>query len=132
MPLEQLEHFTIACTDLERTRAFYCDMLGLEAGPRPALPFKGYWLYCGNVPVVHLGGADDMKAVTERTGGGTSTGALDHIAFRGRDAAETIARLKANDIPFRQNAVPSFGLHQVFVYDPDGLLIELNFRDAAP
>lgn len=130
MALEQLEHFTIACPDLERTRAFYCDVLGLETGPRPQLRFEGYWLYCGGVPVVHLGRADDIKAISGRIADGTSTGALDHIAFRGRDAAETISRLKAHDIPFRESKIPSFALHQVFVHDPNGLLIELNFRDA--
>src|SRR5271170_2208369 len=101
MALEQLEHFTLACSDLERTRAFYCDVLGLRAGPRPQLPFDGYWLYCGDQPVVHLGGADDIKRISGRADHGASTGALDHIAFRGREAAATIASLKDYGIAYR-------------------------------
>ena len=54
MPLGVLQHFTIEPSDLERTKAFYCDVLGLENGDRPPLGFPGYWLYSGGVPTVHL------------------------------------------------------------------------------
>ena len=54
MPAAQLEHFTLECADLETTRKFYCDLLGLTSGFRPQMDFPGHWLYCGGVPVVHL------------------------------------------------------------------------------
>ena len=54
MPLGVLQHFTIEPSDLERTKTFYCDVLGLEDGDRPPLGFPGYWLYSGEVPTVHL------------------------------------------------------------------------------
>jgi catechol 2,3-dioxygenase-like lactoylglutathione lyase family enzyme len=43
MPLGTLQHFTIEPSDLERTKSFYCDDLGLEVGDRPPLDFPGYW-----------------------------------------------------------------------------------------
>jgi catechol 2,3-dioxygenase-like lactoylglutathione lyase family enzyme len=58
-----------------------------------------------------------------------TTGALDHIAFRGLDREAMTARFRSHDIAFREAAVPDFKLHQVFVHDPDGILIELNFRE---
>jgi catechol 2,3-dioxygenase-like lactoylglutathione lyase family enzyme len=54
MPLGTLQHFTIEPSDLERTKEFYCDALGLEVGDRPPLDFPGYWLYSAGVATVHL------------------------------------------------------------------------------
>ena len=41
MPLAGLEHYTIEPSDLERSKDFYCDVLGLENGDRPPLDFDG-------------------------------------------------------------------------------------------
>src|SRR3569833_1102472 len=54
MGLGGLQHFTIEPSDLERTKDFYCDVLGLENGDRPPLDFPGYWLYSGGVATVLL------------------------------------------------------------------------------
>ena len=54
MPLGVLQHYTIEPSNLEATKEFYCDVLGLENGDRPPLGFPGYWLYSGGVPTVHL------------------------------------------------------------------------------
>lgn len=124
MPADQLEHFTLECADLERTKNFYCDMLGLTAGFRPQMDFPGYWLYCGGVAVVHLmkrEPADRPK---------TNTGRLDHIAFKSVDPDATLGRLRTNGISYEENKVWEIGLLQVFVHDPDGLQIELNFHGA--
>ncbi len=45
MGLNALNHFTIRTADLERTKAFYSEVLGLPVGYRPPLGFPGYWLY---------------------------------------------------------------------------------------
>jgi catechol 2,3-dioxygenase-like lactoylglutathione lyase family enzyme len=131
MPVEMLEHYTIRCENLERTRDFYRDVLGLGVGDRPAFPFKGYWLYLGGVPIVHL--VDRIES-EQRDGPqvGVDTAALDHIAFRGIDIAATRATLRAHDLKFREAGVPGGRLQQIFVRDPDGILIELNFRNPAP
>ena len=54
MGLNALHHVTVKTNDLEATRDFYSEVLGLEVGFRPDLDFPGYWLYCGPIPVVHL------------------------------------------------------------------------------
>jgi len=129
MALEGLEHYTISCADLDGTRDFYRDVLGLEDGFRPQLGFHGYWLYCGDVPVVHLLGAANALPENRDARQGGDTGSLDHIAFRGHDAQATIARLKARGIGFRENQIRDIGLHQVFVRDPNGIMVEMNFRN---
>ncbi len=58
-------------------------------------------------------------------------GSLDHVAFRGHDAGAAIARLRAHGIAFRENLIRDIGLHQVFVRDPNGIVVEMNFRGEA-
>ena len=55
------------------------------------------------------------------------TGAVDHVAFFATGLAEMLARLQAAGVPCRERAVPGLGLHQVFVDDPNGVVVELNF-----
>jgi catechol 2,3-dioxygenase-like lactoylglutathione lyase family enzyme len=128
MPVELLEHYTIRCASLERTRDFYRDVLGLAEGERPNFPFRGYWMYLGAVPIVHLVDARESEA-RDGAHNGTDTAALDHIAFRGRDLDATRATLQAHGLKFRETGVPGGRLRQIFVPDPDGILIELNFRN---
>ena len=127
MAVDMLEHFTVRCTDLERTRDFYSEIIGLRVGPRPAFDFAGYWLYLGDQPVVHLVHEDEREDGRSQ-GAGQNTGALDHIAFRAQDLAGTRALLRAKGLDFKEAPVPGRPVHQVFVRDPDGVLIELNFR----
>jgi catechol 2,3-dioxygenase-like lactoylglutathione lyase family enzyme len=134
-----LNHFSIRTTELEASRRFYADVLGLTVGPRPAFPFPGLWMYGGphdNVAnaVVHLIGIDreapqglqqylgdrDEKALA-------GSGAVDHIAFFSEGLAAMHAHLKALDVPYRERTVPSIGLHQLFLEDPCGVVIELNY-----
>jgi catechol 2,3-dioxygenase-like lactoylglutathione lyase family enzyme len=131
MAVDMLEHFTVRCASLERTRDFYSKFIGLRVGPRPQFDFAGYWLYLGEQPVVHLVLESERTDSRIRDVAG-STGALDHIAFRGQDLDGTRALLRANSIAFTETPVPGNDLHQVFVHDPDGVLIELNFRGIKP
>ncbi len=50
MPAQSLNHYTIKVRDLERTKDFYQEVVGLKVGDRPPLPFPGYWLYLRRSP----------------------------------------------------------------------------------
>jgi len=120
-----LDHVTIRCAQLQRSRDFYVDLLGLAQGARPAFAFRGYWLYLGGVPVVHLVEAADRPAEREIVSEGT--GSFDHLAFRGDDAAALKVRLEKAGLAFRERTVPGGALAQIFVRDPEGVLVEINF-----
>ena len=123
MPVNSLDHYTITTSDVDESVKFYVEALGLSEGARPAFDFPGAWLYCGARPVVHLvGGA-------RRTDPGTGT--IDHVAFRASDLRETARRLRDRGIPFEERDVPGMSLHQLFLEDPDGVRIELNFPGEA-
>ena len=133
MPLGTLQHFTIEPSDLERTKAFYVDVLGLDVGERPPLDFPGYWLYSGGVATVHLMGTrQPREGIVVR---GTEkkyedTGRLDHLAFAASGVDEVRSRLQAKHVSFREQIVPRSGDTQIFLYDPDGVGVELNFPKA--
>jgi catechol 2,3-dioxygenase-like lactoylglutathione lyase family enzyme len=127
MPLTELNHVTVRTKEMERTRDFYVTVLGMTVGFRPDLGFPGYWLYVGKKPVVHL--------VPESAGIGAGpsedTGDFDHVAFLADDYESTCARLRALGLEFRANDVPAARLRQLFLTDPNRVMIELNFA-AAP
>ena len=133
MPLGTLQHFTIEPQDLERSKAFYVDVLGLEVGDRPPLDFPGYWLYSGGVATVHLMGTrKPREGIVVR---GTEkkyddTGRLDHIAFAATGVEGVRKQLTSKGVKFRESIVPRTGDTQIFLYDPDGVGVELNFPKA--
>lgn len=131
MTVSALEHITIRCAQLRRTRDFYVDVIGLGEGPRPDFPFRGHWLYLGDVPVVHLVEAADKGSAWGGEPGAAEgdTGPFDHVAFRGDDFAAMRTRLAAAGVAFRERVVPGGALSQLFARDPDGVLVEINFRN---
>jgi len=56
------------------------------------------------------------------------TGALRHVAFECADHAAKLVRFDRLALPFRRRDIAAIGLRQIFVSDPDGVLLELNFR----
>jgi len=135
-----VNHVTLCCSieQLPNVEGFYRDVLGLQAGPRPAFDFSGTWLYAGGEPVVHLAatrrqaaGATDPNASSPSVSpdAAVSTGAIDHFALRAAGPLDAWrSQLAARGIPFSEAPVPGFALHQIFLHDPLGVRIELNFE----
>lgn len=123
MSVSGLHHFTIRCApaDLARLKDFYTGVLQLTPGDRPTMPAPGYWLYSQGSPVVHLY-AGEAKTDT------SATGPLDHISFRAHGLEGTRLALRDAGIAFDEMPVAGWPLHQVFLRDPFGLKIELDFR----
>ena len=133
MALEALDHYTIQCADMAATRDFYRDVLGLTDGFRPNLGFPGFWLYSGGAATVHLLGPRKPRegiVVRGTTKKYKDTGRFDHIAFAATDIAGVRKKLKAKKVKFRENVIPRTGGLQIFLYDPDGVGVELNFPKA--
>jgi len=130
MPLQLLQHFTIEPLDMEKTKNFYVDVLGLEVGERPPLGFPGYWLYSGGTPTVHLlGPRQPREGIKTRPAGDplNDTGRFDHVAFAATGLKEIRERLVKHKVKFRENLVPRINAMQLFIEDPDGVGVELNF-----
>jgi catechol 2,3-dioxygenase-like lactoylglutathione lyase family enzyme len=133
MPLLKMEHYLVMTDDIEKTKDFYRDVIGLTVGFRADLGFPGYWLYLGDTPVIHIAEWESYTVHSNKLGipvttRSASTGAFDHIAFNGTGAQEMMARLDALKIPYGRNDVAVASLIQLFLFDPNGIKIELNYR----
>tara|TARA_B100000809_G_C15121202_1_gene524366 strand:+ start:942 stop:1325 length:384 start_codon:yes stop_codon:yes gene_type:complete len=124
-----IDHFLVVSSDLEKTRAFYCDLLGMEQLPRPDFSFPGLWFEAGNTQVhVTLEGEDAGTAGQgEFTGNYPARG--QHLAFEIDDAAEAASHLESLEIEIVDGPyLRPDGPLQFYIYDPDGYLIELFSR----
>lgn len=122
-----IDHINIKAPEalLEQVRNFYCEALGLTEGFRPAFSSAGYWLYAGEQPLVHLSvGSVSSAAVT--------SGHLDHVAFRASGLRDVLQRLEDLGIEYRSSHIDELDLTQLFLRDPAGTGVELNFRGEGP
>lgn len=125
MAIHAFQHVNTRSRDVERTKDFYVS-LGLRVGDRPPFASRGYWLYLGDQPVLHLVQRPDGDKHYEGSGN------LDHVAFQASDLEGTRQALKVAGLPFREALVPRDGAIQIFVRDPDGITVELNFAPSQP
>ena len=132
MPLTELNHYFVRANDLERTKDFYVNVLGFEVMPRPNFPFPGYWLGINGKIQVHMGPAgipnQEMYYLGTPKGAVTDhAGVVDHIAFLASEPESFVRKFKEMGMSYRPRSLPESELFQLFIKDPNGLTIELNF-----
>ena len=136
MPLSHLEHFLIQTADLQATRDWYVRVLGMREGPHPDFKFPVVWLYVGEEPVLHLceGGANvsenRKKYLGQQSTDVHGSGVVDHVAFRATGLPDMLAHLEREGIQFTRRMVSDQGLYQLFLHDPNGVKVELNFANS--
>ena len=108
----EFAHMLLKVSDIKRSERFYVDLLGFKVRPakpladgRPFVPFT--------------------QGLALTSGGPSASPQIDHIAFKARDVRAVSARLKAAGVKFdRELHDGIYGL-TIYVYDPDGNMIEL-------
>jgi catechol 2,3-dioxygenase-like lactoylglutathione lyase family enzyme len=126
MPLVAFDHVNIRTVHLDTMVAWYEKVLGLVTGPRPEFPVPGAWLYLGETCVLHLIEADPAPMVHAD---GESL-RMEHIAFRAEGMAGFIATLEADAIPYKLFPFEALDIVLVFLRDPDGNRIHVDFPAA--
>jgi catechol 2,3-dioxygenase-like lactoylglutathione lyase family enzyme len=132
MPVTSLNHYLIVSKNLERSKKFYQQVLGLDLAERPDFGFPGYWLKTGDNICVHLASQAAnkirdqflLKKHPTRTAG---SGSVDHIAFLAQDPEAVRERIQKNKVEMHFRSFPDAKLFQIFLKDPDDVTIELNF-----
>lgn len=127
--VECIDHLTLVVSDLEQSRHFYADVLGMREVPRPNFDFAGLWFQAGDT-LLHLilthdksgpaGVFSPEKTPSTRT---------HHFAFRVPDAGAAWEALQASGEELSVISPPKFrpdGAVQVFLADPDGHVVELS------
>ena len=125
MSVGVLDHFNIRTRRLADTVRFYEEVLELKKGDRPNFAFPGAWMYSEGKAVVHL---VDISSTDEQQK--PDSGVVHHVAFASRDFAGMKQRLKSKGLPFDVREVPGVDVWQIFVTDPNGVMIELNYETA--
>jgi catechol 2,3-dioxygenase-like lactoylglutathione lyase family enzyme len=138
LDIESLHHVSLPVTDLERSVAFYREVLGLRQMDRPSFSFDGAWFDVGDRQL-HLIVDDAPNASpTFRDGKGVDSRDV-HFAVRVRSFREALRHLEAlgyeragkdgaTDTAKRMkvNESAAAGFPQVFILDPDRHVIEIN------
>jgi catechol 2,3-dioxygenase-like lactoylglutathione lyase family enzyme len=120
-----LDHVNIRTRKLDETLRFYCEVLGLSQGPRPNFSFPGAWMYSEGRAVVHLVDIAPTDEVQK-----ADSGVVHHVAFASRGFARMKAHLQTTGVSYKSVQVPGGELWQIFVRDPNGVMIELNYAAA--
>lgn len=129
MDITGLHHVSLAVTDLERSRAFYRDVLGLEEMARPPFDFPGVWFRVGHgqlhliahaQPTLRRGGIDS-RDVHFALRVDSYRRAVEALRARGYAADATDERRRIQEKPRGRAGFP-----QIFLLDPDRHVIELN------
>ena len=125
MSVGVLDHFNIRTRKLADTVRFYEDILGLEKGDRPNFAFPGAWMYSEGKAVVHLVDISLTASRRSRIPASSIMSLLSAAGFAGMKQ-----RLQSKGMAFDARQVPGGDLWQIFVNDPNGVMIELNYEAA--
>jgi catechol 2,3-dioxygenase-like lactoylglutathione lyase family enzyme len=117
MIISQLNHVAIHVADVERSAAFYRDVLGLEQIPRPAFTFPGAWFRLGEDQELHIIGERTREVISHNRG--------NHFALMVDDFDAWERHLAARGVNLAPRRLRPDGAWQLYVIDPDGHYVEL-------
>lgn len=130
MSVTMIDHINIVAADLEETAGFYADLLDLERRdpPFPSVAATTQWMHDSTGhPVIHISSLDAVRARGDDVAHG-QTGSVHHVALACQGYDAVLSRLEARGLVKMTNTVEAIGLRQIFARDPNGVLLELNFR----
>lgn len=125
--VRRIDHINIRTEHMEQSAAFYERLLGLRPTIPPGMPpgVVAIWLRDdSDYPLIHLNAPPNDEPNRSST---SDTGRLHHVAFDCEGHDIITATLEAMGAAYECNLVDSIGLRQIFVLDPNGLRLELNF-----
>ncbi len=114
-----IHHTTFLSADLERSRAFYEGLLGLQQDvKRPVMSFDGIWYDVSHGQQIHLMLLPDPETGLQRPVHG---GRDRHVALTVSDMNELMARLNGADVAY---TLSQSGRRALFCRDPDQNALE--------
>jgi len=126
----RLDHGGLMVADLERSRAFYVGVLGLEEVPRPpTFDFPGFWVQIGDQQLHLIGEAEPGRTREVHPGyrrKEVETGYANHLAIVVDDMETMVAGViaRGGEVVGGPRARGD-GVVQAYLTDPDGHVVEL-------
>ena len=121
MEVDTIDHVNVETDNVDRSAKFYRDVIGLKEGPRPDFDRPGFWMYAGDKPVVHIiKTAQNNKMLT-----GSKDASISHFALQIKNLKNARDHLDSLGIKYNILQVPGTEIGQLFLEDPEGVLIEL-------
>jgi catechol 2,3-dioxygenase-like lactoylglutathione lyase family enzyme len=131
MKVEAIDHVNIRTPDVVGTSRFLSEVLGLEIGDTPGMPdrTKACWMHdSGGRAVIHLGtAAIGYPWESNPQAAAPGSGRIHHVALRCNGYESMCDRLRSQGRSFHSNDVTQIALRQLFIEEPNGILLELNF-----
>jgi catechol 2,3-dioxygenase-like lactoylglutathione lyase family enzyme len=130
MTVLHLDHINIRTACLPESIVFYRDVLGMDVRPPPMTDDMSRGAYVHDASgraIVHLVATDKVVTGAEPVRGAAQRGMVDHFALHCAGHADYVARLTARGVEFSLQEVPVLNMTLIFLRDPNGVLIELNF-----
>jgi glyoxylase I family protein len=118
----RVQHEGLVTADAERSKDFYCRVLGFQVLPRPAFRSQGYWLGTpGIFPQIHI-----IQSEVAPPGPDAAISPLArHTCFEVADYEAMKGTLEREGIPYVENTQPG-GRVQMLCNDPDGNTLEFQ------
>ena len=127
--VKTLDHVTLVVDDLERSAAFYVDLLGMRRVERPVFGFPGLWFQAGDTQIhLILKNEKSSFAGLPDAPPEAAAGRVFHFAFEVADCHAAVELLKGAGVRVRGTGLRPDGCQQVWCYDPDGHVVELFSR----
>lgn len=116
-------HVSVHAHDLEESARFYEEVFGMEEVPSPGFPFPVRWFRVGDLQL-HLFPSDD-----EAPGG-------HHFGLDVEDFEAVYRRAREKDVQIKEGYFSNIyelpdGAVQLYLRDPAGNMVEVNYPDAA-
>ncbi len=131
MKIQGISHAALLVSDVEESRRFYSEVLGMEEIPRPSnFHFPGAWFRRGTAEL-HLIGEAEPGRVRQVNPGyrpeELAEGYGAHIAFEvdDMDQAQRLVRERGAEVVGEPRSRGD-GVTQMYVTDPDGYMVELT------
>ena len=140
LKFKSVDHITLIVANLEKTRHFYCELLGMFEVPRPNFDFAGLWLHPSEPEpgesvraLIHITHESELAG---RAGWGDqrvkNISRGHHFAFEVPDAQAACEQLRGVGVEIAVEPRPRpDGPIQFYIRDPDGHVIEFFSLPAA-
>lgn len=145
MAIQRLDHVNFITHDIKKTIHFYCDMIGLVHGEHLAIDTAQsvyFYIPGETIAILHVGSAkadkkqpkfERLADLNDTHNGEFSTGAFDHfcLALDDSDYSAFIDKFNRHAISYKTYCHEDAALKQIWVLDPNGIRVELNFIKTA-